>query len=140
LVPKVTIVPAQKRCTKCGEVKPAQEFYAAKGGLLGRRPDCKACANSYRSRWARKRYVPKTGRRYDTSPENRARNLERRRRRRGGLRRRLDEEVRSGVKVCRSCREAKGLDAYKQVKEDPARYDATCRRCRAAQAKGARGG
>ena len=57
---------AEKRCTKCGKCKPAGEFYAAKGGALGRRPECKACSNEYRSRWARRRYVPKTGRRYRT--------------------------------------------------------------------------
>ena len=57
---------AEKRCTKCGKCKPAGEFYAAKGGVLGRRPECKACSNAYRSRWARSRYVPKTGRRYRT--------------------------------------------------------------------------
>jgi hypothetical protein len=34
------------------------------GGLLGRRPDCKRCANDYHNRWARRRYAPKTGRRY----------------------------------------------------------------------------
>ncbi|MET0625742.1 MAG: hypothetical protein ABW250_22595 [Pyrinomonadaceae bacterium] len=57
---------AEKKCRKCGKVKPAGEFYAAKGGLLGRRPDCKSCSNSYHNRWARRRYVPKTGRRYRT--------------------------------------------------------------------------
>ena len=56
----------EKRCTKCGKCKPAGEFYAARGGALGRRPECKACSNAYRSRWARSRYVPKTGRRYLT--------------------------------------------------------------------------
>ena len=57
---------AEKKCTKCGKCKLAVEFYAAKGGLLGRRPECKACSNAYRNRWARARYVPKTGRRYRT--------------------------------------------------------------------------
>ena len=57
---------AEKRCTKCGKCKPVVEFYAAKGGLHGRRPDCKSCSNSYHNRWARSRYVPKTGRRYRT--------------------------------------------------------------------------
>ena len=56
---------AEKRCTKCGKCKPAGEFYAAKGGALGRRPECKACSNAYRNGWARARYVPK-GRRYHT--------------------------------------------------------------------------
>jgi hypothetical protein len=57
---------AQKRCGKCGRVKPVGEFYAAKGGLSGRRPDCKSCSNAYHNEWARRRYVPKTGRRYRT--------------------------------------------------------------------------
>ena len=57
---------AEKRCTKCGQCKPAGEFYAAKGGVLGRRPDCKSCSNAYHNRWARRRYEPKTGRRYVT--------------------------------------------------------------------------
>jgi hypothetical protein len=63
---------AEKRCTKCGKCKPVEEFYAAKGGLLGRRPDCKACSNSYHNRWARQRYVPKTGRRYRTRRDREA--------------------------------------------------------------------
>lgn len=57
---------AEKRCTKCGKCKPVADFYAAKGGLLGRRPDCKSCSNSYHNAWARRRYAPKTGRRYRT--------------------------------------------------------------------------
>jgi hypothetical protein len=32
-----------KRCTKCGELKPESEFYAAKGTKDGLRGDCKAC-------------------------------------------------------------------------------------------------
>jgi hypothetical protein len=63
---------ATKRCTKCGKVKPVGEFYAAKGGLLGHRPDCKSCSNSYHNRWARSRYVPKTGRRYLTRRDREA--------------------------------------------------------------------
>lgn len=128
-----------KRCSKCGEVKPAGEFYAAARCLLGRRPECKRCNNAYHNGWARHRYVPKTGRRFDTSPENKARRL-RERQSRGGLRRRLDEEVRAGVKKCRACGEPKGLDSYRQVKKGPARYDATCRSCRAEQSKGRRRG
>jgi hypothetical protein len=57
---------AEKRCGKCGKCKPAGESYAAEGGLHGRRPGCKACSNEYHNRWARRRYVPKTGRRYGT--------------------------------------------------------------------------
>ena len=58
--------PETKRCTKCGQVKPAAEFYAAKGGALGCRPECKKCSNEYHNRWARRHYVPKTGSRYCT--------------------------------------------------------------------------
>jgi hypothetical protein len=32
-----------KRCTKCGNSKPPEDFYAAKGGKDGLRGDCKAC-------------------------------------------------------------------------------------------------
>ena len=39
---------------------------------LGRRPECKACSNAYRNRWARARYVPKTGRRYRTRRDREA--------------------------------------------------------------------
>ena len=55
-----------KTCSKCSQVKPAGEFYAAQRCLLGRRPECKRCTNDYHNRWARDRYVPKTGRRYRT--------------------------------------------------------------------------
>jgi hypothetical protein len=63
---------ATKRCSKCGGEKPLAEFYAAKGGLGGRRPECKRCSNSYRNSWARRRYVPKTGRRYRTRRDREA--------------------------------------------------------------------
>ena len=61
-----------KRCAKCGQVKPAGEFYAAKRCAQGRRPECKACSNSYHNGWARRRYVPKTGRRYRTRRDREA--------------------------------------------------------------------
>ena len=128
------IVPEKKRCIYCGKEKPANNFYAAKECLLGRRPECKKCSNAYHNEWARSRYQPKTGRRYDKSPERQLANRLARERR-GVLRRKLDEEIRSGVKVCRECGESKGLDCYKQVKCDPLRYDATCKKCRAAQAR-----
>jgi len=57
---------AEKRCTKCGKCKPVEGFYAARGCAAGRRPECKSCSNSYHNRWARRRYVPKIGRRYRT--------------------------------------------------------------------------
>lgn len=55
-----------KACSKCGRRLPLAGFYALRRGLLGRRPDCKSCHNGYHNRWARARYVPKTGRRYRT--------------------------------------------------------------------------
>jgi 5-methylcytosine-specific restriction endonuclease McrA len=36
-------LPEQKRCTKCGEVKPLDEFALRKGQKDGRRNECKAC-------------------------------------------------------------------------------------------------
>jgi hypothetical protein len=62
-----------KRCSKCGRERPLSGFYAHSRGLLGRRPDCKSCHNEHRSRWARRRYVPKSGRRYVTKTDRAAR-------------------------------------------------------------------
>jgi hypothetical protein len=55
-----------KACSKCGRWLPLSGFYALRRGLQGRRPECKSCHNAYHNRWARRRYVPKTGRRYRT--------------------------------------------------------------------------
>lgn len=123
-----------KPCSKCGETKPLGDFYAAKDCAQWRRPECKKCANAHAAKWRRALYVPKTGRRYDTSPERRAANRAQRERR-GGLRRRLDAEARAGVKVCRACNQSKPLDCFKQVKTEPPRFDATCKECRAAKAR-----
>lgn len=38
------MVPNVKPCTKCGEVKPLEQFSRAKAGRYGRRGECKACA------------------------------------------------------------------------------------------------
>jgi hypothetical protein len=61
-----------KVCSKCGRRLPLMAFYAHKRGIMGRRPDCKRCHNSYRNGWARRRYVPKTGRRYFTRADRAA--------------------------------------------------------------------
>lgn len=61
-----------KTCSKCGREKPLAAFYAHRRGIRGRRPDCKACHNAGRNRWARRRYVPKTGRRYLTRADRAA--------------------------------------------------------------------
>jgi 5-methylcytosine-specific restriction endonuclease McrA len=40
-----------KRCKKCGEVKPLDDFYRNPGGKDGRRPECKACTGARRKLW-----------------------------------------------------------------------------------------
>jgi hypothetical protein len=40
-----------KKCSKCGELKPLDQFYVAKGGRDGRRGDCKACFAARHQRW-----------------------------------------------------------------------------------------
>ena len=40
-----------KRCTKCGELKPETEFYAAKGCKDGLRGDCKTCHTQRAKDW-----------------------------------------------------------------------------------------
>jgi recombination endonuclease VII/cytochrome c554/c'-like protein len=40
-----------KRCKKCGEVKPIDEFYRATGMADGHRSECKACHQKQRKRW-----------------------------------------------------------------------------------------
>jgi hypothetical protein len=124
----------RKQCSKCWKIKPLTEFYAHKEGLMGRRSDCKQCHNRYHNQWARKRYVPKTGRRHDMSAENRARR-QAEAARRGQLRRRLDEEIRTGRKCCRLCLEEKEITAFRRVQEEPPRVDATCKKCRSSQVR-----
>lgn len=40
-----------KRCTKCGELKPLDHFYKAKGGRDGLRGDCKDCFSTRAKQW-----------------------------------------------------------------------------------------
>lgn len=42
-----------KKCRRCGEVKPLDEFHKQKEGLGGRRPDCKNCRAGGESKWER---------------------------------------------------------------------------------------
>src|ERR1043166_1134003 len=42
-----------KECSKCRELKPLDQFYAAKGGRDGVRADCKACFAARRATWYR---------------------------------------------------------------------------------------
>ncbi len=127
----------KRRCVKCGKNKELEEFYPAKRCNLGRRPECKQCSNAYHNEWARARYKPKTGRRYDKSPA-RQRDNRLKRERRGALRKKLDEEIKIGTKVCRVCGNPKGLENYRQVKREPLRFDATCKGCRASQTRAKR--
>jgi 5-methylcytosine-specific restriction endonuclease McrA len=39
---------AEKKCTKCGETKPLEQFYRFKYGRLGRQAECKPCLDSRR--------------------------------------------------------------------------------------------
>ena len=68
----MTLAEEMKTCSKCGRRLPLAGFYVLRRGLLGRRPDCKSCHNDYHNRWARRRYVPKTGRRYRTRRDREA--------------------------------------------------------------------
>ncbi len=40
-----------KRCKKCGELKPLEEFYRATGMRDGRRSECKACHQAKQKAW-----------------------------------------------------------------------------------------
>jgi hypothetical protein len=56
-----------RRCKGCGVRKVlALGFHRERKGRGGYRARCKRCRNRQRARWARERYVPRTGRRYRT--------------------------------------------------------------------------
>lgn len=44
--PKKVITDGAQTCTKCGEMKPLQEFHRHAIASTGRRPDCKICVNA----------------------------------------------------------------------------------------------
>jgi hypothetical protein len=59
-----------RRCTGCGVRKVlALGFHRERKGRGGYRARCKKCRNRQRARWARSRYIPKTGRRYLTKAD-----------------------------------------------------------------------
>ena len=43
-----------KRCKRCGETKPLEQFYKNKTGKDGLRPECKACSGAQKKAWYRK--------------------------------------------------------------------------------------
>jgi len=54
-----------RRCKRCGIRKVlTRGFYRDRTCRGGYRRVCKKCRNLQRAAWARRRYVPKTGRRY----------------------------------------------------------------------------
>lgn len=59
-----------RRCRACGVRKVLKKgFYRDRTGRGGYRSQCKRCRNRQRAAWARARYVPKTGRRYQTESD-----------------------------------------------------------------------
>lgn len=44
----------RKTCTRCGETKPLDDFYAEKNGKFGKRSRCKTCYKAASVEWARK--------------------------------------------------------------------------------------
>lgn len=62
-----------KRCTKCGELKPTSEYYAAKGTKDGLRGDCKTCFAVRQRKW----YAENRQRAIDNASAWRKANLDR---------------------------------------------------------------
>ena len=63
----------EKRCTKCGLVKPLDHFYVHRQGLYGRRSWCKVCQSEYAKNRAKDPEVQARRREYHARPEVRAR-------------------------------------------------------------------
>jgi hypothetical protein len=49
-----TIIP-QKRCSKCRELKPLNDFYKNRSRVDGIAPECKTCALTYKKEWGKTR-------------------------------------------------------------------------------------
>jgi HNH endonuclease len=47
----VTTIPHLKRCTKCGDEKPLEQFHKRAASLDGLRPICKTCVKAYQADW-----------------------------------------------------------------------------------------
>ena len=131
-------------CKKAGELQPVSEFHRHPGTNDRHRPDCKSCSNQYRADWARKRYVPVTGRRRDPSPERRL-EMERAQASRDervtklhttGANAARVKLLQSGLKKCSKCRGTKSLTEFNRQINSPGGRRAVCRVCqRQAQAR-----
>src|SRR5579864_2456523 len=51
--PPPYVVPTEKACTKCGEVKPLDQFHRRSSARDGRQPYCAACATADALEWNR---------------------------------------------------------------------------------------
>ena len=49
-----------RKCTKCSEVKPLEEFHKKKGGKYGRNSRCKECINAYDRAYNKSQQAPET--------------------------------------------------------------------------------
>ncbi len=47
-------LPSEKRCTKCGEMKPLDQFFRDKKGKYGRKSVCKACVADYKKEYSKR--------------------------------------------------------------------------------------
>lgn len=94
-----------KGCSRCGEVKPLDEFVAHKGKRDGRSSFCRPCGAARRSEWGKaNRDKVKSGRR-QTRPT-------------------------PAEKRCRSCHETKLAAAFSRDKSEADGLDRKCKECR----------
>lgn len=56
-----------KRCARCGETKPLDQFYGQKRGAMGRHSWCKICYGNYKRENGRADVSPETKRRWNLS-------------------------------------------------------------------------
>jgi hypothetical protein len=119
--PRVSL--AEKKCTKCGEVKKLSEFYAGRG-LEGRRGDCKICRDAYHDEYAKR-------------PEIAARLAEQRRNRASGKWKRPPRRLphADGYEVCTMCNEDKAFAEFHDHKLGRNGKDSVCKQCRSIRAR-----
>ena len=67
------MAPMEKACSKCGIVKPLDEFHKKKGRSDGRRSECKSCSKAYRVK--NRDRISEMNRRHYRRPEVRARKI-----------------------------------------------------------------